>query len=511
MSARADLVPVTDRLAGMLRARLLIAVVVAVAALLGDDVAYGPAADLVRASGLYVLVTGGLEVLRRLSGRRGLTLMSAALVVDGAYLAVVIAGTGGSDSPLLFLVHLHVVACTLLMSFRSGTIASLWHGTLLLAVHHVDPAGVSSSVGEVLLAAASFVLVAGATASFASLNERELRRSRHAATALVSLGSSLEASRTVDDVAAAGADHLRDRLGHPRAAVLLRTDEGWAGACDAGEGPVQVMADAPADAAGALQREAGPALVVDLDQRSVPLLASVLPDARHVVVLPLRADGEELGVAVVECGPDRARLAAAELELLEQSAHRIALSVRTMRLLHEVERLAASDPLTGLPNRRLFDATLDREIARARRSGSPLAVGLIDVDHFKAVNDEHGHQVGDQVLCELAAALRGALREEDVVARYGGEEFVVLLPDAAADAAVMVAERLRAAVATGVSRLPITISVGVAALDPGSGGAGVVARADAALYEAKRSGRDRVVLWRPRRLVSSSPAPRAGA
>jgi diguanylate cyclase (GGDEF)-like protein len=126
----------------------------------------------------------------------------------------------------------------------------------------------------------------------------------------------------------------------------------------------------------------------------------------------------------------------------------------------------------------------------------------VDVDRFKAVNDEHGHQVGDEVLCQLATALRRAVRQEDVVARYGGEEFVVLLPDAGEDQAVAVAERLRAA-AGEVSRLPTTISVGVAVLDPGAGGAGLVARADTALYEAKRAGRDQVVLWRPSRTVST--------
>ncbi len=335
--------------------------------------------------------------------------------------------------------------------------------------------------------------VAAACSAFASLNERELRRSRRSATSLVSLGSVLEACRSVTDVAAASAGHLRAGLGHRRAAVLVRRADRWVGACDEGRGVVLIRTGLAPDVLDLSGAE--PRLVAELDPDE-DLLDRVLPGARNVAVVPLVADGERVGVAVVECGPGRSRLAVDEVAVLVQSAHRIAQTIRTRQLLHEIERLAASDPLTGLPNRRMFDATLDRELARSRRNGTPLALAVADVDHFKAVNDQHGHQVGDEVLRELAGALRRAVRQEDVVARYGGEEFVVLLPEADAGAALLVAERLRAA-AGEVRRLPTTISIGVAVLDPGAGGAGLVARADTALYRAKAAGRDRVVLWRP--------------
>jgi len=500
------LVPLADRLAAMQRTRVLLAAVVAGATVLLADALGEPSAPLVALSAAYALVSSGMEGLRRLSGRRGLHVLSSSLVLDGAYLGVAVAATGGAGSGLLFLVHLHVVAAVLLLSFRSGIVVSTWHAVLLVIAHHLELVpGPETSFATVLVSAASFVVVAVAASAFASLNERELRRSRRSATSLVALGSALEACRSVTDVVAASVGHLRAGLGHRRAAVLVRRPDHWVGASDEGRGVVLLQAGTAGDVLDLSGAE--PRLVAELDDEAA-LLDHVLPGARNVAVVPLVADGERLGVAVVEFGPRRPRLAVDEVAVLTHSAHRIALTIRTTQLLHEIERLAASDPLTGLPNRRMFDATLDRELARCRRNGTPLALALADVDHFKSVNDQHGHQVGDEVLRELSAALRGAVRQEDVVARYGGEEFVVLLPDADEAAALLVAERLRAA-AGDVRRVPTTISIGVAVLDPGAGGAGLVARADTALYKAKAAGRDRVELWRPEAVVSGPRDPRA--
>jgi diguanylate cyclase (GGDEF)-like protein len=156
------------------------------------------------------------------------------------------------------------------------------------------------------------------------------------------------------------------------------------------------------------------------------------------------------------------------------------------------------DPLTGLPNRRAFDEELAREVARASRTGEPLAVVVLDVDRFKAVNDGHGHPAGDAVLREVAARASGAVRRGDLAARVGGEEFALLLPGADLAGAVELAGRVRAAVAArpipaGAAALAVTVSLGCAALAPGEAPDALVARADARLYEAKRTGRDRVV------------------
>lgn len=166
------------------------------------------------------------------------------------------------------------------------------------------------------------------------------------------------------------------------------------------------------------------------------------------------------------------------------------------RMEDELRRLSTTDPLTGLHNRRHLDDTLAGEFERAKRYVQPLAVLMADVDHFKRVNDEHGHDAGDRVLREVAATLKGALRHSDVACRYGGEEFVAILPNTSASGAMQVAERLRRDVESReISGLRVTISVGVAVHPDGGAAtpAALVECADAALYRAKHQGRNRVV------------------
>jgi diguanylate cyclase (GGDEF)-like protein len=161
------------------------------------------------------------------------------------------------------------------------------------------------------------------------------------------------------------------------------------------------------------------------------------------------------------------------------------LLVQVGALYREVERLARTDGLTGVANRRAWDDELPRELARAARSGQQLCVALLDLDHFKAYNDRHGHQAGDRLLKAAAAAWQGRLRKTDLLARYGGDEFAVLLPDCGLPNAMEIAERLRTA------QPEITCSLGVAAWDGREDVSELVARADRALYAAKAAGRDR--------------------
>ncbi|WP_373886806.1 diguanylate cyclase [Duganella sp. BJB1802] len=179
------------------------------------------------------------------------------------------------------------------------------------------------------------------------------------------------------------------------------------------------------------------------------------------------------------------------------------LDVTERRRLHdELSVLATTDFLTGLPNRREFMRRLEDEHARLRRDvGGCAAVLLLDVDHFKRINDEHGHAAGDAVLRQLGAALREGQRQIDVLGRIGGEEFALLLPGTAPAEAAVLAERLRQRVAqTPMGRgdgaaLAVTVSIGIAALDGGEGGGeAALRRADQALYCAKRGGRNRVAL-----------------
>ncbi|WP_405238148.1 GGDEF domain-containing protein [Lentisalinibacter orientalis] len=176
-------------------------------------------------------------------------------------------------------------------------------------------------------------------------------------------------------------------------------------------------------------------------------------------------------------------------------------AVNRARLL----RSGITDVLTGWHNRRYLQTRLREELARARRDGSPLTLLLIDIDHFKRVNDNHGHLAGDLVLTEVAQRIESRIRASDVAARYGGEEFVLLLPDTDAVPGRSLAERLRAAVAerpvalADGTELALTISAGLATVTPSRAdedlktlAESLLARADVALYEAKSAGRDRV-------------------
>ena len=167
----------------------------------------------------------------------------------------------------------------------------------------------------------------------------------------------------------------------------------------------------------------------------------------------------------------------------------------------DLETAAFTDTLTGLPNRRSFDAALPQQIEIARRRGQPLALLSLDIDHFKWVNDEHGHEWGDEVLRHLGGLLATQKRREDVAFRIGGEEFAIVAPRTGIGKAQAVAERLRAAIEASVlerggRRTAITVSLGVAEMRPGDDILTLPARADGALYRAKRSGRNRVCVER---------------
>lgn len=223
----------------------------------------------------------------------------------------------------------------------------------------------------------------------------------------------------------------------------------------------------------------------------VCLLAAVALVAREGDVQPVELALFGLALA---CLLLRVRLGA--LARAERSRH-------IVQALRERELLAATDPLTGLWNRRLFDEALQRERERARRAGTSFGLLLLDLDRFKAVNDSHGHEAGDRVLREAAARLAGATRAADLLARYGGDEFAVLAPDADRDALAVLAERLRRAVggrpstlADG-SALTLTASIGAVLAhgsDPPEAAEALLGAADRLLYRAKAHGGDRIEL-----------------
>jgi diguanylate cyclase (GGDEF)-like protein len=175
--------------------------------------------------------------------------------------------------------------------------------------------------------------------------------------------------------------------------------------------------------------------------------------------------------------------------------------VEETELAELVERLLAwglTDELTGLPNRRMFARRLEEEHKRSNRTDNEFAIVLMDLDHFKRVNDSYGHQEGDRVLKLVARTVRASLRETDFLARYGGEEFCALLPDTSQGGAMQVAERARRAVSE-LGPPATTVSLGVAAWRPWLNTGELMARSDHALYVAKQRGRNRVEQYHKRR------------
>jgi two-component system cell cycle response regulator len=190
-------------------------------------------------------------------------------------------------------------------------------------------------------------------------------------------------------------------------------------------------------------------------------------------------------------------------ELLARVRTQIRKKRYTERLRDNVQlsiEMAITDALTGLYNRRYMETHVGTLVEQAAARGKPLTVLVLDIDYFKAINDTHGHDAGDDVLREFAIRIRKSIRGIDLACRYGGEEFVVVMPETDLAVATMVAERLRRRIASepfpiqqGARSIEVTISVGIAGLGSGDSAAAVLKRADQALYRAKRDGRNRVV------------------
>ncbi|MFL5774760.1 MAG: diguanylate cyclase [Chloroflexota bacterium] len=217
---------------------------------------------------------------------------------------------------------------------------------------------------------------------------------------------------------------------------------------------------------------------------------------KHTLVAPLTTEAGVVGAIVVSRRTADGWPASAQ-RVLSGAAVEASAALSRVYSHRQAEARAATDGLTGLPNRRYFDEFCAL-LARRRRAEDGIGVLMVDIDRFKALNDAHGHDIGDEVLRAVAGAIAGAVREDDVPARFGGEEFAVLLRNPSPNEAVEVGERIREAVRDlELTRFGVdatSVSVGVAVADgPGQPIPDLIKRADEALYEAKRKGRDRVV------------------
>ncbi len=224
------------------------------------------------------------------------------------------------------------------------------------------------------------------------------------------------------------------------------------------------------------------------------------PTTSSVLAVPVRTKGKVIGMISTQ-GYQPQAYSADDQELLEMLAAQAAIAFENARLFAEIQQLAATDPLTGIYNRRCFFELAQREFERARRYELPLSALMLDVDHFKNFNDTYGHPIGDRLLCAIAGRCQQELRQVDILGRYGGEEFAILLPETGTLQAQSVAERLRRQIAqtevtsNGVS-IKTTISLGVATITPSCLQLeNLFERADQALYVAKQAGRNQVSIW----------------
>jgi diguanylate cyclase (GGDEF)-like protein/PAS domain S-box-containing protein len=223
--------------------------------------------------------------------------------------------------------------------------------------------------------------------------------------------------------------------------------------------------------------------------------------AATLLCIPIQAHGDALGVIHFQASETLSQIQERDLSISNTFAEQIGLSIANIRLREALKNQSIRDALTGLFNRRYLEETFERELHRAVRGKQSLSVVMFDLDHFKRFNDTFGHEAGDTVLHEMGAFLYRNTRTDDIACRYGGEEFVLIFPNSSLDAAEKRAEQLRSSIKNlniihrGQPLGPVTISVGIAAYPlNGSSPSQLIANADAALYQAKRAGRDQIVL-----------------
>jgi diguanylate cyclase (GGDEF)-like protein len=336
----------------------------------------------------------------------------------------------------------------------------------------------------------------------------ELRRHMHHMTVLHEVSTRIVSALDPEEVLAGVLDSLGELLTYITAAIyLVDLDvavpaEGPRSVTPAGSLP-RLRASRTFDGTRAEQVEATVASEESTIVESIRAQQSVgrmAPSGVLQLVVPLVAGGRALGALEVTLG---APLGIDDVKILELLAAAAAVALQNAHLYQETQRLATTDPLTGLSNHRHFHDLLKLEVQRARRMNYSIGLLIMDLDHFKLVNDRHGHPAGDAALRQVAELLRKRLRRTDIVGRIGGEEFAAILPgDGQAEVAI-VAEKLRKAVeelppiegGMGDETTSVTLSVGGASLQPDRLDAqALIGSADRALYEAKRNGRNQVRL-----------------
>ncbi len=506
----------SDRMGHLLVLRFAMACVTLAWAAIRPEALGTPFLSLLAVTGAYLGVAWVAELARRRM-RRGFAVMSVLLLLDGLFLAYAMYITGATQSPIRFLIYLHLVAVSLLASYRTGLKVALWHSLLLFVVLYAQAAALVPPVDVIpgggidfdrmpVLNVTSFWLFALATSIFSAMNERELRQRRADLQALVDVGARLDDVADPILQARVVLDGLAARFGFERGLVLGAAEGNLV--VLAARGAAEWSGSAPADAVirrAWERRDLLPIKKVSPEQN--PLLATTLPNARNLLISPMIADGRPVGAIVVEhrsrnvFGIER-RVAS----VLGQFSAVAALNLRNAVLLQHVQNLAERDALTGAANRRMFQLTLERTLEPTDPAPAPdrtTAVLFIDLDDFKLINDTLGHAAGDALLIAVTDRIGGLVRQGDLVARLGGDEFAVLTDD---DPSLMraraMAERLvrdlRVPYVIGDHTITVSASIGIAsAPTAGADAQEVVRNADVAMYMAKANGKAGFAVFDP--------------
>jgi len=504
-----DLVPLADRLRYLTMFRIAAAALTVIFVELQWVGAGADTSLIIKATLAFIFFAGaGYALWSRLPGR-GLFLFGSLLIADGVFLVWVSFATGGAASPLRFLILLHLITVALLASYRTAVKLAIWHSMLLFGILYLEQAGLFQPIpGDPAIFGATpqsigpFVtilwLVALSTATFSAVNERELRRRRYDLEALAKMSAELEQATQPVEVAEALLESVADTFELVRSVVIVGVGDEepvvlsgrGIDMIEQAEGTVRLGGDS------LIKRAWQTRTTVLTSQASSadPWLRGVLPRARNLVFVPMSAEGRCIALLVAEHGlRNGSRIERRVLTMVERFAGQAAMALNGAALLAQMREQAATDALTGLANRRTFQSELDKNLSRAGSIGEQVSLVMLDIDHFKSLNDRFGHQVGDQVIREVACVLALSCRDFDTAARYGGEEFALILPGCNEANAIATAERLRIAVSQLALDSPVTVSAGTAtfplhATEPGS----LIKAADDALYEAKRAGRNRV-------------------
>ena len=309
----------------------------------------------------------------------------------------------------------------------------------------------------------------------------------------------------LDEITAHLEEFMKSFIPHDSSAIYFFDGEGLrlhSVLGDSKEGKVIEEVITPTVLLSDVKRSSSPILILDGINDAVASEWGIHVETRTWMVVPMSAHGQNIGCITLE-SRQRGAFSESATKLAQALSNEAANAFENARLFQELEQLSTVDQLTGLHNRWQFNATALLEFERSLRHDLPLSVIMMDIDHFKRVNDTYGHAAGDSVLVEVAAVCMRGIRSSDIHARYGGEEFCFLLPQTDLNEAHSLAERLRAAVAelhfeSDGQDFTVTASFGVSErLDGEDSLENLIERSDQSLYEAKKGGRNRVMIWKP--------------